>query len=95
MWQVNYPTRVVAFFVNLRRIFLGEYIDDLKIGHNISVALGTKSVNDIDAPENKIGNDRIGSDDMAANFGPTMILGSIVLLLLIVILLAAVYISRT
>ena len=31
MWQINYPKRLQFFFMELKRIALGEFVDDLGI----------------------------------------------------------------
>ena len=61
----------------------------------ISEAFNIKGSQSTDAPEQQVGLDRIGSDEISENFGVTLILGSIILALLIILVLIAIYISRS
>ena len=95
MWKINYSNRTALLLIKIRRIFLGEYIDDLQIGNRLSEALNIKVFSKYDAPEQKFGPDGIGSDEISANFGVTFILGSLIFLLLIILVVIAIFISRS
>ena len=90
MWQINFSDNLGVFFNEIKRVFLGEYIDDLAIGHKISNTLGFETNNDIDDPGQKVGLDRLGSTDISANFGPSFILGTICFILLIIMVLSLI-----
>ena len=60
----------------------------------MSSAFGIKTTNSKDASQKKVGVDRIGSDEISANFGITLILGSFIFLLLITLVIIAILISR-
>ena len=73
---------------------MGEYIEDLEVGKKISNAFGIETRNKVEHPEDDIGEDRLGSDDVFGNFGITLILAIFVILLLIVIVFIVIYVSR-
>ena len=55
MWQINYSRPIKVLFHEIKRIFLGEYIEDLEIGQNFSNTLGIKTRNKVENPEDNIG----------------------------------------
>lgn len=94
MWQINYSTRIGVLVKEIKRIFLGEYLEDLEIGHKMSSVLGIESNSDVNDPDEKIGDERLGSDQISANFGITFILATFVFLLIIGLILTVILISR-
>ena len=40
MWQINYSSSIKTLFKETKRVYLGEYLDDLEIGQRISTAFG-------------------------------------------------------
>ena len=72
----------------MRRISLGEYVEDLEIEKRVAEWLGLP-VTKTETGEVKIGYDRLGSENMWSNFGVSQIaiLSLLLLIILIIILL--------
>ena len=94
VWNIRYPniTRLVLF--ELRKISLGEFVDDLQLSEKIPALLGidfkAKS-----ATEETVGEERLGSQTgVFHNFGPTLLLGSCVFFFIIAVISAVVIISK-
>ena len=43
LWQINYSSRITVLFKETKRVFLGEYMDDLEIGQKVSNVFGIES----------------------------------------------------
>ena len=59
-WQIRYPGTVNFLLYELKRIALGEFMDDLSLGNEINDAFGIPP-NDQSAAEEKVGESRLGS----------------------------------
>ena len=94
MWQINYSRSIQVLFLEIKRIFLAEYIEDLEVGQKMSNAFGIETRNKVEEPQDNIGEDRMGSDDVFGNFGITLILAIFVFLLLIGLLFIVILMSR-
>ena len=94
MWQINYSRSIQVLLFEIKRIFLGEYIEDLEVGQKMSNAFGIETRNKLEQPEDNIGEDRLGSNDVFGNFGITLILAIFVFLLLIGLLFIVILMSR-
>ena len=51
MWQINYSNRTSVLFKQIKRVFLGEYLDELEMSKKISEAFNIKASQSTDAPE--------------------------------------------
>ena len=93
-WNIRY-TRVMKFVLHeLRKISLGEFLDDLEIGGNILRLLGINSGKK-SVTEEVVGEDRLGSrKDIFANFGSTLILASIGMLVVIIAVCTLIILLR-
>ena len=94
-WNIRYP-RVMKFLLHeLRKISLGEFLDDLEIGGNILRLLGINSEKKT-VTEEVVGEDRLGSrKDIFANFGSTLILASLgMVFVVIVVCLIIIFLRR-
>ena len=91
-WQVTLGATVRIVLWQLRRIVLGEFIDDLELGSKIANKIGIeqKDASESDVSE-KVGISRLGPDDILQNVGPSMILVTLLLLIMIAILVVSLY----
>ena len=88
MWQINYPMLSYIILNELRRIALGEIVDDLKVATNFEEKIGLSDGSSINSPLNsKTGLERLGSPDISVNLGPTFLIVAIVLLIVVVLAL--------
>ena len=88
---MNYPKKIQVVNREIRRVALGEYLNDFQIGKNIAKFLGlsgTGLYEDGDGTE-KMGKERLGSKYIFDNLGVTLILITFAILIIafIVILL--------
>ena len=60
----------------------------------MSNTFGIETKNKLEQPEDNIGEDRLGSDDVFGNFGITLILAVFVFLLLIGLVFIVILVSR-
>ena len=51
MWQIGYSNRLRFFFKELKRIALGEFLDDLGLEERIIAFFGFEEPEDNDGPE--------------------------------------------
>ena len=76
----------------LKRIFLGEFFDDLQISDRIVQICGGEPHDH--GPDEKIGIERLGASDICTGFGATLIIGSLVILLTIIITVVLVLVKK-
>ena len=77
-----------------KRIYLGEFIDDLKIGEKMMKAF-TIDGDYSEVPEEKLGTDRVGEKSFFANFGATFFfLNLFIIVFVLLIILAVVLFKR-
>ena len=55
LWQISQPAIVRIFFKELKRVMMGEFIDDLDIAKHILEPLGIKTNDESTGPEEKVG----------------------------------------
>ena len=80
--------------MQLRRIVLGEFVDDLDIGTYIADALGlpeAEEESDDESVSEKTGASRLGPSNLFSSLGPSMLLFIIIFLVLILLVLLALY----
>ena len=95
VWQVRYPKILTFIFFELKKIALGEFMDDIDIGGTVLQNFGI-DYSKSSPTEEKVGEERLGSSDPLAFFGPTMLLGTILFIFLIVtIVLSRCIFKRT
>lgn len=92
MWQIGYTNRLRFFFEELKRIALGEFLDDLGLEEKFIALIGLEEEDD--GPEEQIGYARFGSPDLFQSFGPTFYITVSLFLLIILLSLLAIYIGR-
>lgn len=86
VWQIRYPPMTRFILFKLRVITLGEFFDDLEIGQRIAEFLSI-GMNEEKITDEQIGEERLGQQSILANFGPTLIILSIVFAVIICIVL--------
>ena len=64
MWQIAYPKRLNFFFAELKRIALGEFVDDLGIEPRVLDLLDVDEYSEDDLGSLQVGYDRFGSPDL-------------------------------
>ena len=93
MWQIRYPTLIKFLLFQMRKIALGEFMDDLTITEDVTESIGIptekKSVT-----EEKFGEERLGSGSVLSSFGPTLILVSFLCLFLIIVIVILLCLAR-
>mmetsp|Transcript_20732 Transcript_20732/g.25371 ORF Transcript_20732/g.25371 Transcript_20732/m.25371 type:complete len:301 (-) Transcript_20732:1007-1909(-) len=93
-WQVRYPSTLNNLLYQLKRIALGEFMDDFDIGNDLMKVMGLPP-NEASATEEKVGEERLGgSSNALSSLGATLLLGSLVFVLIIIMLVAVIVISR-
>ena len=93
MWQIKFPATTRTLLNEAKRLFLGEYFDDLNIGENLGHAIGIET-DKSDNPGGEVGLDRLGSTSLASNFGVTFIVGGVIFVLLVVLILLSIFFSK-
>ena len=68
MWNINYPRKLQFFFDELKRIALGEFVDDLGLEPRILALLNVDEDFDV---EDEVGYERFGSPDLFNSLGVT------------------------
>ena len=92
-WQVRFPSTLKFILYELKRMALGEFMDDLDLGGSIMSGLGLESGKTSSADE-KVGEARLGATSPLESFGPTLLLGSMLFFLLIFIIVALLVIVK-
>ena len=93
-WNIRFPPITRFLLHELRKISLGEFLDDFEIGKHVLEPIGIVSQSD-SATDEKVGEERLGSGKgMSSSFGATLILASIGFAVLIAIVLLAVYLCK-
>ena len=80
MWQVSWPDFSNTVLLELKRIALGEFFDDLKFGREASKSFGMDPGEKKD--EEPTGKDRLGSKSIIDNLGISLVLITIGILFL-------------
>ena len=78
----------------IRKISLGEYVDNLEIGNKIRKWIGLEERSEDDGVVEKTGISRLGSADMLENFGPSFLLMLAIFIGLVVIVYLLYLVSR-
>ena len=92
-WQVRYPGTLHFILYELKRIALGEFMDDLDIGNEINDVLGLPP-NEDSATDEKVSEDRLGSGSITQSFGATLLLGTFVFVLIVLTIILVIYIGK-
>ena len=92
-WQIRYPWMLTFLLRELKRIALGEFVDDLELGNKVRLFFSFEPLESYTAEE-KVGQERLGPTDAFASIGPTLILVSVVFSLIILIVLILVFIGK-
>ena len=72
IWSINFPRSARFILYELRKIALGEFLDDLELGARINETLGIQGSSN-SSTDTKVGEERLGSADILTSFGPTSI----------------------
>ena len=88
-WQVRYPGTLHFILYELKRIALGEFMDDLDIGNEINEVLGLPP-NEDSAADEEVGEERLGSSSITESFGATLLLGTFVFVLIVLTIVLAI-----
>ena len=90
VWQIRYPpiTRFILF--KLRVITRGEFLDDLDFGQIIASALSIET-NSEKITDESVGEERLGQQSVLANFGPTLIILSIIFAIIICVVVLLIF----
>ena len=94
LWLITLPNSLILFQIELKRIVLGEFIDELEIGKHVSDALGLPEREETNVNEQKLDESRLGDDDIFTNIGPTLLIGTGMLLFTVLIAVLLVLICR-
>ena len=86
LWQISQPAIVRIFFKELKRVVMGEFIDDLDIAKHILEPLGLETNDESTCPEEKVGfKQRLGSTKVKENFGASFIVFTFAFLIIILL----------
>ena len=92
-WQVRYPGTLHFIFYELKRVALGEFVDDLDVGCTVMEAMGMPP-NDSQGTDEKVGEERLGISSPLQSFGVTLLLSSILFATLMLVVIALIVILR-
>ena len=93
-WNIRYPSTSRFLFHELRKISLGEFLDDIDIAGYILEPLGIKTESTSGTDE-KVGEERLGSEDgILSGFGATMILLTALFVFLITFALLLAFLCK-
>ena len=59
-WQVRYPNTLQFILYELKRVALGEFMDDLDVGGTVMEAMGMQA-SEASSTKEKVGEERLGS----------------------------------
>ena len=93
MWQIVYEPVTKVVLEELKRIVLGEYMDDLDIGKRLQEAFNIEPSEEVIGE--KSGKDRLGSESLFANIGSTLFIVTLVFALIVTILLVVLRCSKS
>ena len=95
LWQINFPQLLRIFFIELKRIVLAEFFDDLPIGEWIADLFRTSGFSEEpSSPEQQVGEERLGSKSPGSSLGVTFLIITFVFVILILIIGLIVLICR-
>ena len=77
----------------LKKIALGEFMDDISLGDTLMSAIGLEPSDD-SATDEKLGEQRLGSTNFFASQGPTLLFMTMIFLLIIVSVIVAMIIVK-
>jgi len=80
-------------FYELKRITLGEFMDDLDFGGTVMEAIGMPA-NEASSTEEIVGEDRLGSSSPLESFGATLLLGSLLFILILFLLILVIVLVK-
>ena len=90
-----YPRLTKVVFGEIRRVTLGEFMDDLEIGKKVSKIIGLPQSDDLEEiGAEKVGRSRLGPDQILNNMGVTLVLMSLTLVFLILLVMTIFYCVR-
>ena len=94
MWQVRYPHTLTFLLSELKRIALGEFMDDFDVMGIVMEWLGFEQSKSSSPTDEQVGESRLGTADAMSSLGPTLLLASIGFLLLIIIVVVILVLAR-
>ena len=76
LWQITFPDLTRTILLGLRRVAMGEFMDDLEIGDRLAEFFGLSAASESkdDLNNEKVGNERLGSKFISENMGVTFTL---------------------
>ena len=92
MWNINYPKKLQFFFYELKRVALGEFVDDLGLEPRILDLLNVEEYDE--AYEDDIGYERFGSPDLFNSLGVSFYITLGIFILVLTTALLIVYFGR-
>ena len=92
MWNIKYPNHLKFFFAELKRIALGEFVDDIGIEPRVLAWLDIEDYSEDDLTD--IGYDRFGSPDLFNSIGITFYMTFGLFMFILSIALLIVFIGR-
>ena len=94
MWQVRYPHTLTFLLSELKRIALGEFMDDFDVMGIVMEWLGNEQSKTSSPTDEQVGESRLGTADAMSSLGPTLMLASMGFLLLIIIVVVILVLAR-
>ena len=83
LWQINYPRLTSVILMELRKIALGEFLEELQIGKNLAEFFGipSDSGSESDLKEDQVGIQRLGSKFISQNLGVSFFVSTALIVL--------------
>ena len=92
-WKIRYPNTLEFIIYELKRIALGEFMDDFDFANTINETIGLP-INENDSTTETVDEERLGSASISESFGATLILFSIVFVILILLVAMTIIMVR-
>ena len=78
----------------LKRIVLGEFMDDLELASHLYEAFGVRHESRKSVLDQKVGDEKLQIDSLMSSLGATLILVSLIFLLVIIVTLVILLVLR-
>ena len=93
MWQIRYPSTLQFLLYELKRVALGEFMDDLDVGNQVNEMIGLPP-NENSSTDEAVGEERLGSGSITQSFGATLLLCTMIFVAIVLVIVIIIFIAR-
>ena len=90
---MRYPSTLQFLLYELKRVALGEFMDDLDIGNQVNGMLGLPP-NEKSSTDEEVGEERLGSGSITQSFGATLLLCTIIFVVIVLVIVIIIFIAK-